>query len=326
MTAPTAAPLTLLDLLTDQPQTGEKLGQQLGVGRVTVNTWAKKLQEEGVPLEISRLGYALEAGTPAPKLVQVRGPLGAALRYVGTVGSTQDEARAWANAPHCAAPHGAVVVAERQTAGRGRRGRSWETMQGTLAFSVLLRPEAAPEALSLARLPVLPLAAGVALQAACTALDVPCGLKWPNDLLTPTRQKLAGILLEADLRGEEARQVVLGIGINVSDAPPGAAHLSQFAPALTRAEVLAKILDSLSYWLTQPSNDILKAWKAHNLVLGQQVTVKTATGELGGLATGLDAQGSLLLQTTEGKEITVSAGDVALVEAFGERTEQELRG
>lgn len=307
---------SLLDLLTDQPQTGNTLGERLGVGRVTINSWAHKYQEEGVPIVISRAGYALAPGTPAPALVRVRGKLGAALRYEGTVGSTQDEVRAWANAsPDTAqgAPHGAVVVAERQTAGRGRRGRAWDTTHGTLAFSVLLRPQAAPEALSLARLPLLPLAAGVALQEACAGLGVPCGLKWPNDLLTPDLRKLAGILLEADLRGEEARQVVLGIGVNVSAAPPGAAWLTQDAPELNRARVLQEILVRLEHWLHEPSEQILQAWQANSLTLGREVSVQTASGEVQGRATALDAQGSLILETPSGERVTVSAGDVQLL-------------
>ena len=300
-------PARLLPLLTDHPQSGDDLGRALDLGRVTVNTLARRLQEDGVPVLISRAGYALEPGTPAPGLVPLRGQFGRALRYRGTVTSTQDEVRFWADSERGPAPHGAVVVAERQTAGRGRRGRVWDTTHGTLAFSVLLR-----EALSLTDLVRMPLAAGVALYAACTALGVPCGLKWPNDLLTPDGRKLAGILLEADLRGEEARRAVLGIGINVGTAPEGAAHLHESVPDLTRAAVLAEVLFQLEHWLAQPAPAIIAAWKAASLTLGRPVRVTTARGTVEGVARDLDEQGNLLVETAAGLE-TVSAGDVQLV-------------
>lgn len=306
-------PPRLLPLLTDQPQSGDHLGQLLGVGRVTVNTLARRLQEEGVPVVISRAGYALEPGTPAPGLVPLRGQFGRALHYLGTVTSTQDEVRLWADAEHTPAPHGAVVVAERQTAGRGRRGRAWDTTHGTLVFSLLLR-----ESLTLPDLARMPLAAGVALHAACTALGVPCGLKWPNDLLTPVDaggRKLAGILLEADLRGEEARRAVLGIGLNVGAAPEGAACLQESVPGLTRAEVLAEVLYGLEHWLAQPAPAVLAAWKAASLTLGRPVRVVTARGAVEGVARDLDSYGNLLVDTEQGPT-TVSAGDVQLVGTF----------
>lgn len=300
-------PLRLLPLLTDRPQSGDHLGQLLGVGRVTVNTLARRLQEEGVPVRVSRAGYALEPGTPAPGLVPLRGEFGRALCYRGTVSSTQDDLRLWADAERHPAPHGAVVVAERQTAGRGRRGRSWDTTHGTLAFSLLLR-----EALTLPELARMPLAAGVALHAACTDLGVPCGLKWPNDLLTPDGRKLSGILLEADLRGEEARRAVLGIGINVGAAPQGAAHLQEAVPQLTRAEVLGEVLGQLEHWLAQPAPAVLAAWKAASLTLGRPVRVATARAVVEGVARDLDEQGNLLVETEAGVQ-TVGAGDVQLV-------------
>lgn len=307
-------PERLLALLTDQPQTGDRLGARLGVNRVTVNTLVKKLVAGGVPVVTGRHGYALAAGTPAPSLV---GPalrpgstFGGALRYHGTVGSTQDEIRTWADEPS-PAPHGAVVVAERQTAGRGRRGRAWTTAPGALVFSVLLRGEGDAGGLTLPQLARLPLAAGVALHAACGSAQA--GLKWPNDLLTRDRRKLAGILLEADLRGEEARRAVLGIGVNVTAAPEGAAHLTEFRPDLTRAAFLAAALTELEHWLTAPAPAVLEAWRAASLTLGQPVRVQTPRGWLSGVATDVDEHGHLLVRTAGGDVQTVSAGDVQLV-------------
>lgn len=300
-------PDRLLPLLTDVPQTGDALGARLGVGRVWVNTLAHELREAGVPVLISRGGYALAPGTPAPGLVRVTGPLGHALRYAGTVDSTQDALRRWADDPQAPAPHGAVMVAERQTAGRGRRGRTWDTTGGTLVFSVLLRPESGL-ALSVADLGLLPLAAGVAVHAACGV----GGLKWPNDLLAPDGRKLAGILVEADLRGEEARRVILGIGVNVTHAPPGAAHLSTWHPAMTRALVLGRVLDALGTRLGAPGTETLAAWAAASVTLGRAVRVQTPQGTTEGTAERLDAHGSLIVRTVSGPR-TVNAGDVELI-------------
>lgn len=306
-------PQRLLSLLSDQPQSGEALGARLGVNRVTVSTLAHRLQDGGVPLHISRAGYALEPGTPAPALVRVRGEFGRAMRYAGTVVSTQDEVRAWADDPRAPAPHGAVCVAERQTGGRGRRGRAWDTRNGVLVFSVLLRRE-----LPLAELALLPLAAGVALHAAATlgVPDVPVGLKWPNDLLARDGRKVAGILLEAELRGEEARRAVLGIGVNVTAAPPGAASLGEWRPGLTRAALLADVLAALEHWLAQPAPGVLDAWRAASLTLGRAVEVATPRGPVTGVAEDLDACGSLRVRGPGGTLHTVSAGDVQLVGAL----------
>ncbi|MGM9323171.1 biotin--[acetyl-CoA-carboxylase] ligase [Deinococcus aquaticus] len=302
----------LLPILTERAQTGDALGQALGVNRVTVNTLARRLIDSGVPVQVTRAGYALAPGTPAPQLTARSGTLGQAMRYHGTVTSTQDALRAWADHPDHPAPHGAVMVAERQTAGRGRRGRTWDTTNGTLVFSVLLTsgPHGAP--LTLADLPLMPLAAGVALHRAAGV----GGLKWPNDLLAPGGRKLAGILLEADLRGEEARRVVIGIGVNVTAAPQDAAHLSALhtpgTPEPTRAALLGTLLRELERALAATPQQTLAAWRAANVTLGRPVRIQTHAGLLEGTATDLDAQGSLIVTTPAGPR-TVSAGDVQLI-------------
>lgn len=306
-------PARLLPQLTSHPQTGEQLGAHFGVGRVTISNWAHKLQDQGVPIQISRAGYALPLGTPVPQFIPLSGQFGRQLRYFGTLESTQDEVRTWAAEAKHPAQNGATVVAERQTKGRGRRGRAWQTTHGTLAFSVLLGGP-----YTVADLSYLPLAAGVALQQA-TGIG---GLKWPNDLLAADGRKLAGILLEADWRGDEVRQVVLGIGINVTDAPPGASCLSQWNPKVTRAGVLAATLQALEYWLTQPSKKILAAWRAASIILGAQIQVKTMQGQLKGKALDLDLLGNLLLETDQGVQ-TIHTGDVQMVGQFTTQQNQK---
>ncbi|MFC6591382.1 biotin--[acetyl-CoA-carboxylase] ligase [Deinococcus lacus] len=197
------------------------------------------------------------------------------------------------------------MVAERQTNGRGRRGRAWNTAGGALACSVLL-PAYPAEHLSL-----LPLAAGVAVQRAAGV----GGLKWPNDLLAPDGRKLGGILLEVDLRGAVARRAVLGVGLNVRSAPPGAAALNEFCPGLTRAEVLGRLLGELEELLTPPLSppQLLDAWREVNVTLGQQVRLFQGSQERLGTAQSIDASGALWVRGEDGEAFRVTAGDVALV-------------
>lgn len=307
-------PARLLDLLGETPQSGEALGAQLGVGRVTVHSWAGQLREAGHPLLVSRRGYALAPDTPTPDAVRPRGAFGQAYRYVGQVDSTQDEIRRWADHPLHPAPHGAVVLAEIQTGGRGRRGRAWATPPGALTFSLLLC-----QARSLPELAVLPLAAGVALHQAVAGSGVAAGLKWPNDLLAPDGRKLAGVLLEADIRGEELRRAVLGIGLNVAVAPEGAACLAEFGP-VSRVAVLRQLLAELERWLSAPAGELLAAWQARNVTLGRQVRVHTPQGEVAGLARDVAGDGSLLVEVPGGAVVRIGAGDVQLV---GEWKEQQ---
>lgn len=302
-------PQRLLSLLNTIPQSGAALGSQLGLAADSIRDLAQALIDDGVPVRLDADRYALASGTPAPQLVQVSGEFGRAMRYAGTVGSTQDEIRRWADDRLQPAPHGAVWVAEQQTGGRGRRGRAWSTTHGTLVMSVLLRHQAGGQPLTLAYLSTLPLAIGVALHQACGV----GGLKWPNDLLAPDRRKIAGILLEADLRGQEARRAVLGIGVNVTQAPAGAAHLSEYRPEITRAEVLGRTLTALEHWLAQPAPSILAAWRERNLTLGHPVQVQTNAGPVLGTALDLDEQGSLLVKTPDGQLHTIHGGDVQLI-------------
>lgn len=312
-------PSRLLPLLTETPQSGERLAAIIGVGRVSVNTLARQLQDDGYPVTVSRRGYALEEGTPAPWLLDLQGR---AYRYLGSATSTQDELRAWAADPLSPAPAGAVVLAERQTAGRGRRGRTWESRPRSdagpeagrnLTFSLLL-----PSGSDLARLALLPLAAGVALAQTTQALAGVGGLKWPNDLLTPpgtgnVGRKLAGVLLEADLRGEEVSRAVLGVGLNVGSAPEGAACLHEFAPGLRRSEVLLALLSALDVWLSASAAEVLDAWRACSLTLGRPVQVQTQGGPVTGTARDLAPDGALLIETSSGALHRVTAGDVQLI-------------
>lgn len=302
--------VTLLACLNETFTSGALLARQLGLSRVAVWKQAHRLQKAGYPIEIGQSrGYRLQPGSPSPHLLQSRlqGRFGRAYRYLGRTTSTQDELRAWAEA---GAPEGAVVLAEQQTSGRGRRGRLWMSPPGAgLYFSVLLRPR-----LPLTELLRLSLAAGVAL---AEATEVG-GLKWPNDLLAPDGRKLAGVLVEADLRGEEVRYLLLGIGLNVYTAPlpPEAAYLEAYRPGLRRVDLLVQLLARLEYWYDRlfDAQTIGAAWRRQNYTLGRPVRIELPDGPIEGLAEDIEPSGALRVRLSDGTQRTISAGDVALLQ------------
>ncbi len=288
----------LLDLLDETYQRGETLADRLGVSRAAVSKEAKRLLAEGFPVEVSRRGYRIRPGTPLPHLFQPEGRLGKPYRYLGRVGSTQDILRAWAEA---GAPEGALVLAEVQERGRGRRGRPWESRPGeSLTFSLLLRP-----ALPLSALSLLPLLAGLALFEA-VGLG---GLKWPNDLLAEDGRKLAGVLLEAKAEGEEVAYALLGVGVNVAWAPEGAASLQEFGPYSRREVLLAFLrrLEALLPLLEDPEA-LLARYRQASYTLGRRVRVETPKGVVEGVAQEVLPDGSLLVGG-----VRVGAGEVALL-------------
>jgi BirA family biotin operon repressor/biotin-[acetyl-CoA-carboxylase] ligase len=201
------------------------------------------------------------------------------------------------------APHGVVVAAEQQTAGRGRRGSTWVSPPGAgLYFSFVAKPSAT--ALSL-----LTLAAGVAVREGIAAASgLQAGLKWPNDLLVGKR-KLAGILAEAIGLGTPEQAVIVGVGVNVQPAayPPDVAARAtsiegELGRAVDREVLLAAILDTLSARLTsldQNAGDILRAWRvASPSAVGTRVEWDGRRG----VTAGIDESGALLVKTASGVE------------------------
>jgi len=215
--------------------------------------------------------------------------------------STNERAKALAAG---GAPHGTVVTADEQTAGRGRQGRSWVAPAGSaLLMSVLLRELNEGDA-------VLPLAAAVAVCEACErAAGVSCAIKWPNDVWIDGR-KVAGILVEG--RPQEG-WAVLGIGLNVCTAPEDfppelrelATSLGMDAPA---DALLDPLLDRLAAGLAAPQADVVTAWRERDALRGQ--TVRWAEGE--GTADGITDSGALVVDTAAGR-VELGAGEVHLL-------------
>lgn len=268
------------------------------------------------------------------------GGLWTAIDVVASTGSTNADLLARA-AAEPGAPEGQVLVAEEQTAGRGRLGRTWTSVPGAaLTFSVLLRPATVPPA----RRGWLPLLAGVAVASAVRSVTeggagagggkgVDAVLKWPNDVLAGDR-KLAGILAE---QSPDGSAVVIGTGINVAtpaDALPAspagvpATSLLAEGAAVAREPLLAEVLRQLERWYLAFRADpdpvrtgLLDAYRPLCTTLGQRVRVELPNGRfMTGVASGIDADGRLLVaDNPDDPPLAISAGEVVHVRAHGDQ-------
>ena len=234
------------------------------------------------------------------------------VRVLASVSSTNDVAK---EAARHGAREGLVVVAETQTAGRGRHGRQWTSPAGNLFLSVLLRPRD-PAVLSL-----LPLAAGVAVAEAIEAQGVDGQLKWPNDVLVGER-KIAGLLAEASTDAGRVDSVVLGVGVNVnlraSDVPAEIAGVTASLFEETGRThdvrtVAAAVLDRWVLWydaLQADAETVRRTWRARSVDWwGQAVEVVSGGQRVTGLARDIDESGALLLEAPDGAILKVLSGE-----------------
>lgn len=234
------------------------------------------------------------------------------LRVFETLDSTNEEIRRQAEA---GAAEGLAVMARRQTAGRGRRGRSWESPPGNLFLSLLLRPRVSPaQAATLSFLTCVALAEAVDL--AAPGLAIAC--KWPNDLLV-NGAKVAGILLESRTTPDAALAwVTVGIGVNLqhypADTPYAATALDAHGVTVTPDDFAPWLLARYGYWYGRWQAEgfapVRAAWLARAQGLGQPVIVRLPDAELHGRFAALDDSGALLLELPDGRVQTVTAGDV----------------
>ena len=250
-------------------------------------------------------------------------------RELGTTLSIHEEVdstnRILADLARAGASHGTVVVAESQTAGRGRLGRPWISPRGVnLYASILLTTAQASSAITW-----IPLLAAVAVVRAITTLaGLSLRVKWPNDVLVPRdggERKLAGILVEAISGGQAGtKAVVVGIGINVNMPaeafpeglrPSATSLLIETGRSVARAPLLAALLGEMERLHNQlrdhGADGIAAAYQSLCDTLGKQVRIELAgSGPIEGTAEGLAPDGALRLRTREGKILEIRAGDV----------------
>jgi BirA family biotin operon repressor/biotin-[acetyl-CoA-carboxylase] ligase len=237
---------------------------------------------------------------------RARGGIGNTIVYLPKIDSTNTYAAALL--PGGAA--GTVVVADYQTAGRGRLQRPWVASFGSsLTFTVIVAP--------LQPAWVAPMAVGMALVTALATFDIAADLKWPNDVLIDGR-KCCGILIESKIVAGRV-WLLLGIGLNVRDADPSlpsATYLdAHVARPVAREDVLAALLEQLQWWLDRGAHDpaqVREIWRSRLGTLGQRVTARMPSGILHGLAEKVAEDGGLVIRLDDGSRRIVQAGDVTL--------------
>ena len=239
--------------------------------------------------------------------------IGGRLLYHDVLPSTMDEARWLADEGW---PEGLVVVADEQTAGRGRFDRNWISPPGeNLSFSVLLRPTAT-------ELPFVNMAATLAISKTVAELiGRPTAIKWPNDVKIDGR-KVSGILIETDVGIGRLRYAILGIGINVNLDPAAHPEIASIATSLStemlrhvdRGEVLQAVLGCLDdmYGMVKRGRSLTDEWSAHLETLGRTVTVRWGHRVFEGHARAVDERGHLVVAMPDGSMVTVAGGEVTL--------------
>lgn len=300
---------------------GARIAKEIGVSRSTVWRWVQRLRELGVRAKgHPRKGYYLEQVpdllTPDMLKARLKGSLfGKHIYHFLKTDSTNRVAMELGNA---AEPEGTVVLAEEQTAGRGRAGRAWHSERGTgIYVTLLLRPRISP-----VQAPLLTMMAGLSARAAIqsqTGLTV--DLKWPNDLILGGK-KLGGILTEMVAEPSQVRFVIVGIGINANQekfpaelATTATSLRVQTARAQSRMELLVKLLREFetdyNRFLSEGSASVTQRFEAvSSYAKGKRVSVSNGAETYAGVTAGLSREGLLQVERESGDIVTVIAGDV----------------
>jgi BirA family biotin operon repressor/biotin-[acetyl-CoA-carboxylase] ligase len=315
---------SLLMLLSENATiviSGARIAREIGVSRSTVWRWIERLRELGVRVkgQLSS-GYFLEQVpdilTPNMVRQRLKGSLfGRHIHHFFKVDSTNRVALELA---HAGEPEGTVVIAEEQTAGRGRAGRAWHSERAAgIYMTLLLRPPLSP-----VQAPLLTMLAGLSAHAAIQAeLHLSVDLKWPNDLML-NGKKLGGILTEMHAEPSAVKFVIVGIGINVNQEKfPG--ELSAIATSLriesgrrlSRLELLSRLLREFetdyNRFLQEGAESVTQRFSAvSSFANGKHVRVTNGAASFTGITAGLGPEGLLLVQRDNGQVVTVIAGDV----------------
>ncbi len=306
---------------------GEQLARNLGVSRTAIHKHMEVLRAAGYRIEsMPRVGHRLLASPERVTPAEIRdgltsAVLGHRVEYRESVGSTNEVAKQMARD---GAPEGLLVIAEEQTGGKGRLGRTWASPPGVgIWMSVVLRPPLPPY--EAAR---LTLCAAVAVAAAVqVSTGVPAGIKWPNDIVVQDR-KVCGILTELEADWDRVNFAVVGVGINVNtpaaDFPPelqatATSLLAEAGRPVARAPLVRAILVGLEEAYLQTLDGhfdrVLERWRLFSATLGREVHILPVNpGQPGyvGLAEDLDPDGALVVRLPDGERRRVLAGEVSL--------------
>lgn len=290
------------------PLSGAGLARDLGVTRAAVHKHIEKLRAAGENIVgAQRVGYrwAGSADRWIPSALQ-KGWV-TEVHAFSTVGSTQDQAK---NKAAQGARHGVLVVADRQTAGRGRWGRVWVSARGGLWYSLVLRPAIAPD-----RCPALTLVAALDWVWVLRRQGVDARVKWPNDVWVDGK-KIAGILTEMSAETDRVHWVVMGVGLNVNNRPPSAqaAAVHQWTGRVSRQALLSQWLArfgrSYGKFIRTGFGPFQKDFDRWSLLHGRKVRLE-GTVSMEGQVLGVDDLGRLRLMTARGEKTCVG-GEVSV--------------
>lgn len=313
---------------TDGYVSGQELCRRFGVSRTAVWKVINQLKEEGYEIEAVRnRGYALKGAGDVLSEAELLSCLktewaGGRTVYFDATDSTNVQAKRLAEAH---APHGTLVVSDRQDGGKGRRGRSWASPSGVgIWMSLILRPEIAPSSASM-----LTLAAALAVR---EGIQEETGLspliKWPNDLVL-NGKKICGILTEMSTELMEIQYVITGIGINVnqrefpSEIRDTATSLSlEAGRSFRRSSLIAAILkafekDYAAFLKTGDLSLLLEEYNACLVNRGKEVCILDPSGEYRAVAEGIDESGSLLVTLPDGTRREIISGEVSVRGIYG---------
>lgn len=315
----------ILKAFHDHPSefiSGEYLSQTCNVSRTAVWKHIEELRQEGYQFEaVRRAGYRLVSSPDSISAEEIKAGLdtakiGQTIYAHDTVNSTQLLAH---EAASKGAAEGTLVIAEQQLGGKGRLGRPWHSPKGTgIWMSLILRPQ-----MPLPKAPQITLLTAVAMaETIREELQLPVKIKWPNDLFLHGK-KVCGILTELNAESDRINYLVIGIGINVntveSDFPAELSHVAtslriETGRPIRRAGFIQAFCrcfeQKYRVYLSEGFEPVRKEWEAHSYSLGRNVTVRTIHSSLEGKAIGLDPEGVLIVEDSDGNQHKVYSADV----------------
>lgn len=301
-----------------KPVSGERLASELSVSRTAIWKHIKVLKDEGYMIDSStNIGYSLNEtpDTLAPGEIKAglkTKVIGKDIKYFKETESTNIIAREIA----ASVGEGTIVIAESQTAGRGRMGRKWISPEGGIWISIILKPKIEP-----VYAPRITLLAGVSVAKTMQGFGLPAKIKWPNDILI-NGKKVCGILTEIGAEVDIIDYLVVGIGIDANvdtgtfpeEFRDNSTSLEkEMGHKINRVEFVQKLLEEFEALYTKFQKDgfpqILEEWRNMSATIGQWVKITVQARTIYGEATGVDNEGALILETGEGHLEKIVAGN-----------------
>ncbi|WP_456274253.1 biotin--[acetyl-CoA-carboxylase] ligase [Bacillus sp. AK031] len=303
---------------------GQALADIAGCSRTAVWKHIEELRKDGYEFEaVKKRGYRIVKAPDKVSQNEINMGLrtravGRTIEYVESAPSTQKIAHALAQE---GAKEGTAVIADEQTEGRGRLLRSWHSPKGTgIWMSIILKPQLPPQ-----KAPQFTLIAAVAVvQAIEEVAGLSPEIKWPNDILLHGR-KVTGILTELQAEADKINSIIIGIGMNVNqeteDFPE---ELQTIATSLamekgekiSRAKLIQKVMEKLEMYydlyMEKGFTPIKLLWESYAASIGRQITARTITGSIHGKALGINEDGVLRIEDTEGRIHEVYSADIEL--------------